>query len=260
MASSSSLPDVRSSALVVAHPGHELRVHGWLEQSRPVVFVLTDGSGSRGRSRLHSTTRVLERANAARGIVYGAFTDRELYAAVLSGDTSWLTRLAVSLLHALREHDVQLIAGDALEGFNPAHDLCRYLIDAVVVRLRREGRDLSSYAFALDAPPGGGGPRGRVCHELSDDAFARKLDSARSYEGLQDEVRRALSSHGEAAFRQEVFWAADDAFVMPPGTPAYERYGEDRHAKGVYGAVIRQQVHIAPLVDALRHFAAGEAV
>lgn len=31
------------AALVVAHPGHELRVYGWLEQARPRVFVLTDG-------------------------------------------------------------------------------------------------------------------------------------------------------------------------------------------------------------------------
>src|SRR4030095_641561 len=34
-----SLPDTRA-ALVSAHPGHELRVHGWLEIARPLVFVL----------------------------------------------------------------------------------------------------------------------------------------------------------------------------------------------------------------------------
>src|SRR5207302_1404403 len=35
--------DFKTSALLVAHPGHELRVHGWLERERPLVFVLTDG-------------------------------------------------------------------------------------------------------------------------------------------------------------------------------------------------------------------------
>ena len=35
--------------LFVAHPGHELCVHGWLEIARPKVFVLTDGSGRSGR-------------------------------------------------------------------------------------------------------------------------------------------------------------------------------------------------------------------
>ncbi|HEX8245140.1 MAG TPA: hypothetical protein VF541_16635, partial [Longimicrobium sp.] len=48
-------------ALVVAHPGHELRVYGWMERARPLVFVLTDGSGSGSEGRLESTTGVLAR-------------------------------------------------------------------------------------------------------------------------------------------------------------------------------------------------------
>jgi hypothetical protein len=38
----SALPDGKA-ALVVAHPGHELRVFHWLRLARPCVFVLTDG-------------------------------------------------------------------------------------------------------------------------------------------------------------------------------------------------------------------------
>jgi hypothetical protein len=44
---------------MIAHPGHELRVHHWIERTRPLVFVLTDGSGHTGVSRLASTTAVL---------------------------------------------------------------------------------------------------------------------------------------------------------------------------------------------------------
>ena len=76
----------RPAALVVAHPGHEISLHGWLERVKPVVFVLTDGSGQRGVSRLSSTTRVLERAGARRGPVYGRFTDGRIYDALLAGD------------------------------------------------------------------------------------------------------------------------------------------------------------------------------
>src|SRR4029077_12021317 len=67
--------DMTSAALVVAHPGHELRVHGWLERHRPVVFVLTDGSGSTASSRLHSTQRILLRAEARQGSIFGRFSD-----------------------------------------------------------------------------------------------------------------------------------------------------------------------------------------
>ena len=47
------------AALVISHPGHELCVHHWLETARPDVFVLTDGSGRSGISRLDSTTKII---------------------------------------------------------------------------------------------------------------------------------------------------------------------------------------------------------
>ncbi|HUE39393.1 MAG TPA: hypothetical protein VMR29_07805 [Candidatus Binatia bacterium] len=45
------------AARVVAHPGHELRVHHWMERVRPVVCVLTNGSGASGCSRIRYVTR-----------------------------------------------------------------------------------------------------------------------------------------------------------------------------------------------------------
>src|SRR5262245_62950864 len=86
-------PAAGRSALVIAHPGHELRVHGWLEQTRPLVFVLTDGSGGAGRPRIDSTARVLERVGAKPGAIFGRFADRELYAAILAGDHDVFTAL-----------------------------------------------------------------------------------------------------------------------------------------------------------------------
>lgn len=46
-----SVPGARAG-LMIAHPGHELLVHGWLEVAHPRVFVLTDGSGRCAQSRL----------------------------------------------------------------------------------------------------------------------------------------------------------------------------------------------------------------
>src|SRR5439155_2029574 len=74
----------RRAALVVAHPGHELRVHGWLERARPLTFVLTDGSASTGRPRLDSTTVVLTRVGARPGSIYGRFSDAAFYQALLA--------------------------------------------------------------------------------------------------------------------------------------------------------------------------------
>lgn len=80
-----SFPSARA-ALAIAHPGHELRVHSWLETAHPTVFVLTDGSWRCGQSRLGSTTRILARAGAELGSIYGRLTDRMLYAGILNHD------------------------------------------------------------------------------------------------------------------------------------------------------------------------------
>lgn len=96
------VPEGRA-ALVVGHPGHELRVHGWLELTAPLTFVLTDGSGRTGQSRLASTTTVLEAAGARRGSIYGRVTDREIYAAILDHDFVFFTDLAEELAEALAQ-------------------------------------------------------------------------------------------------------------------------------------------------------------
>jgi hypothetical protein len=80
------------SMLVVGHPGHELRVYGWLTSARPIVQVLTDGSGSEGHSRIDSTTTVLDGAAARPGSVYGRMTDREIYRLILAGRSRALPR------------------------------------------------------------------------------------------------------------------------------------------------------------------------
>ncbi len=250
----------RRAALIVAHPGHELRIHGWLERTRPLVFVLTDGSGARGHSRLDSTTRLLERSGAVPGPIYGVVSDRRLYEIILAGDVSWFVTLASSLLDALLAARVDIVAADALEGFNPAHDLCRHIVDTVVTRARAAGRSVQGLAFALDASPDVQDerlPPGCVRLELSDDELARKLAAARAYEGLDQEVQEALRRHGADAFRREVLWPADAVPFAPADPPAYERFGENRRHAGTYREVIRRRDHIEPIVDALQRFANG---
>src|SRR5947208_1835124 len=72
------------AALVIGHPGHELLVHGWLEVTRPLVFVFTDGSGRSNQSRLAATTTILDQTGAKCGSIYGRLTDAAGYAAILN--------------------------------------------------------------------------------------------------------------------------------------------------------------------------------
>jgi hypothetical protein len=53
-------PAAHQWMVVVAHPGHELRVLDFIARTSPLVAVLTDGSASTGRSRLEQTTALFE--------------------------------------------------------------------------------------------------------------------------------------------------------------------------------------------------------
>src|SRR5687767_12919049 len=77
--------DCPNAALIVAHPGHELRVYHWMETNRPLYFCITDGSGREGQSRMDSTSKLLKKAGATPGSIYGRFTDREIYQFLLEG-------------------------------------------------------------------------------------------------------------------------------------------------------------------------------
>src|SRR5262245_52461812 len=104
-----------SSALIVAHPGHELILYGWMLQRRPTVFVLTDGSGHRGESRLASTTRILRELNAKPGSVYGRMTDKQLYFAVLEGDLETFAAIVEEIASGLVNAGANTVVGDAME-------------------------------------------------------------------------------------------------------------------------------------------------
>src|SRR5947209_8011263 len=118
------------AALVLGHPGHELLVHGWLEVTQPLVFVLTDGSGRSNQSRLASTTKILNQAGAKLGSIYGRLTDAVAYAAILNHEFDLFVGIAENLCEEFAVQRIGCVAGDACEGYNPMHDVCRLVINA----------------------------------------------------------------------------------------------------------------------------------
>jgi hypothetical protein len=248
----------KSAVLVVGHPGHELRVHAWMEIARPLVCVLTDGSGSSGEGRLESTTRVLERTGARAGPVYGWMSDRDIYTAILEHDLALFTRLADELSAALVESGATCVVGDAVEGYNPSHDVCRLVINAAVrMASRARGEPIENLDFVLVGAPD-------ACPEelrartlqltLDDDALARKLESANAYPELAGEVASALERFGAAPFRREFLRPAplDERFGWTAEEkPFYEQHGEKRVAEGVYDRVLRFREHVVPIAEAL---------
>jgi hypothetical protein len=243
-------------SLVIAHPGHELRVFGHLERHAPVVHVLTDGSGHTGRSRLWRTAEILRNAGARQGSVFGRFTDGELYAALLQAEPGPFVELARGLAEGLSSGSPLTVAADAAEGFNPGHDVCRLVVNAAVGIAAARGAKVRNLEFPLDGAPDAGAaddPRASVL-VLDDDCLARKLEAARGYAELGEDVGAAIERFGIEAFRTEVLAPASCEFDLRGRVgdpPFYERHGEARVREGFYGDVVRFCAHVEPLARAL---------
>ena len=260
------LRDLRAT-LIVAHPGHELRVHGWLEAARPVVYVLTDGSGHSGQSRLDSTTRVLARAYAQPGAFYGRFTDVQLYTAILDKHIEFFVDIAEEVAEALLRDGVDYVVGDAAEGYNPTHDICRAIIDTAVALVNKNRGDpvlnLEFPVVAAGNPLGGRSAAGAIHLHLSTLSIDRKLAAARSYAELRDEIsglikEMGINSFGIEELRPAANGTAIDRAVEEP--PFYENYGEKQVAEGHYRRVIRYREHVLPVSEALSGYVQKRAL
>jgi hypothetical protein len=246
------------AALVVAHPGHELKVHGWLETARPLVFVLTDGSGHSNQPRLSSTTAILNRVQAEPGSLFGCVTDRAAYAAILNHDFDLFLDLAGKLSETFVSERIEVVVGDALEGYNPMHDVCRLIVNAAVrAASKGKGHEIANLAFSLvdhPHPDLESSPANEVCLELDDEALERKISAAQGYAELANEVSKALEKTAIDAFRVERlrhFNPDECAGYSIENPPFYEQYGVKQVAAGHYEQVLRYSEHIAPLAEAL---------
>jgi hypothetical protein len=248
-----------TAALIVGHPGHELRAWGFMQATRPVVGVFTDGGGHGGRPRLHLTRAVCEAAGATISSWFGATTDREVYRAILARDTAFFLAAADQVAAVLIDHRIQCVVADASEGYNPTHDLCRLVVDRAV-RLASPDGLIENFSFALDADPtfSDDGP-GAWRLDLDPAAVQAKIEAARHYSReaggtLVREVDEMLARFGEQAFARESYlpvvpWSETSFSGM--STPFYESYGERQVAAGKYDFVIRLREHLVPIAEAL---------
>jgi hypothetical protein len=248
----------RSWALIVGHPGHELRVWKWMRTVAPIVGVMTDGSGHGADSRLELSRAEFGRAAARVSSWFGVATDAQIYQAILEHDVQFFVRLSDALATLLVDEAIDCVAGDATEGYNPTHDVCRLIIDRAV-RMALGAGALTNFAFPLIGPPPDS-HADAVHIDLTPNELALKVAACRDYAvaaggTLLSEVTTLLREQHECTLSRE--------FLTPvvPGSseiypadyqPFYERHGEKQVAAGLYQVVIRHGEHILPIARALQ--------
>lgn len=252
------------AALVLAHPGHELRVYHWLGLARPLCFVLTDGSGRSGKSRLHSTTEILEQFGARKGCIYGRMTDNAICSAIIRGECDLFIDLTRELAEELVSEQIEYVVGDAIEGYNPVHDLCRSMINAAVeIASRKSNHSILNFEISVTKDPTDLPDAllaDAIWLHLDEDTLSKKLETASAYPGIADDVDQILQREGMRAIQTECLRPfsnsfAGNGFIEPP---YYERLGEKQVDAGYFEQVVRYREHVLPLAEALRHYSERE--
>ncbi len=253
-----------NAALVVAHTAHELRLHAWVKRNRPSVHILTTGSRSgEDQSRLCASTGLADERGARKGSVFGAMLDRDLYAAVMSGDTKPFDVLTDQLTRDLIAQKVELVVVDAWQYYNAAHDIAHVMGR---VAAREASAALTHRITVLDY---GVVPKELAPHQppstqkyilaLSAEESKAKADAASAFPDIQFELAELFGCEGERLLAVESFGEPPplEALLRAPAQkPEYERYGEERVKAGLYKEVLRWE-HVERIV---RHLAARHQI
>lgn len=233
--------------LLVAHPGHELLLHGWISRNKPTVHVLTDGA-AHSAGRLASTSKFLRDAGARAGSIFGRLSDAEAYEMLLKRNTALLFSIVAELADDLEKDHPSIIVSDSAEGYNPVHDLCRLIAGAAIVMA---GVPTKQYEFAVVHHPQSF-DAAEIVIDLTEAEYAAKMETARRQAGALIDIDGLLTMHGADAYRREALRAVVDWTAIDDSeTPLYERFGEERVAAHRYTNVIRRREHLLPLRDAL---------
>jgi len=233
--------------LLVAHPGHELLLHGWISRNKPVVHVLTDGAGHQSSAtRLGATADLLRGLGARQGAIFGRLSDAEAYTMILERNSALLLSLVTELAAELERDKPEILLCDAAEGYNPVHDLCRLVGGAAIAMA---GVPTEQFEFSVVNHPDS--PGAAVVIDLNAAEHAAKMELARAQSASLADIEALVTRYGADAYRRETLCRVADWTALDGAPPLYERYGEERVAAGQYMTVIRRREHMLPLRDAL---------
>jgi hypothetical protein len=228
--------------LIVAHPGHELRLFDWMERERPLVFILSDGSGGAQSSRLGYSASAIRAAGAT--LIEGSAqrSDREWYAAILAGDIAAFTETADTITAAALAINVPLVVSDAADGYNPLHDLCQAIGSAVVARI---ARDSTPPRFLVSPATQSAMGNEAIAWKLEDEAVRRKRLAMSAYTPLTEEIARLLVEEPNALSTERLLVTT---FDWPENwTPGWEAFGRKRVNEGRFAVHITYRDHVLPI-------------
>lgn len=246
--------------LFIGHPGHELLAYKFMCIHKPEVIFLTGGSSSDNISRIHQSIKLVKSLGLKVHFPIEPFMDRDIYDLILSKSTDDFLKIKSALKKFVIENSIKRIVGDALEGFNPSHDICRYLINSIVTEVKNEiDVTIDNYEFFQENVS-----QNKTLLKSDEDIqiklnkkeFDNKLKVCLDYSEIKFELDKFINLYGEDFFMIEYFRKiknTEQIKTWDSKYPYYEEFGRKRIKEGTYSELISFENHMKIIALALQN-------
>lgn len=190
-----------NGALSIAHAGHELRMHGFLEKANPYIFILTDGSNDKAPSRMGYTQIYTSSLFPEKKDIFMTFSQSDklkddkyikevqILNDIMQGKTEFSEMFAGEMAHVMVEKKIDYVVCDASEGTDVMHEVCVILTDIAIRVAEKMGRKkIMRYEYAVSKP---------YNHDLTDECIHIKLDDAMASRKLFELAKYHISILGD---------------------------------------------------------------
>jgi len=254
--------------MIFGHPAHELALFGFLQRFRPYIVVITDGGGE---ERIRQSRTGLESIGLE--ATYLKFAENDFYAALLRRDIPFFEAVSDSVSLEIVASQSDQIFCDAVEFYNPVHDITLPLVlRASAAASRAEVFEVplvyqtlaAGEHYEIQRMPLESARRPFRYHLTSQELRAKIHARDEIYLSLRDQAGPEFSAAPAEHLAIEETSLAEDPFAWPHATGRELRYewrARLLKQQGSIDEIITRAGHFIPTVQGLlaRRWAAFEA-
>lgn len=209
-----------------------------------MVHILTHGSRNGcNTERVDASTALITRHGGTTGEVFGYASDRDCYAAIMSGTPDLFHTILDSLADSFVANGVTRVVTDAWQNYNPIHDLANLLArTAATLASARLGHTITVLDYPVVSGPLSAAPTGPLVETLTLCDAQRDVKQAEvsQYPDVSSEFAELKTHEGLNLLALETLHQPLPFAELFPHqiTPLYEQYGMQRVLSGHYTQVL----------------------
>ena len=244
--------------MIFGHPAHELALFGFLQRFCPQIVIITDGGAE---ERIRQSRNGLESIGLE--ATYLKFAENDFYAALLRRDVTFFEVVSESLSLEIAALQPNQIFCDAVEFYNPVHDLTLPLVlRAATAAPRAEVFEVplvyqklaAGEHYEIQRIPLASAPGPFRYHLTSQELFAKIRARDEIYLTLRNQAGLEFSAATAEHLAVEETAHARDPFAWPHATGCKLRYewrARLLKQQGVIDEIITRGDHFIPVVQGL---------